>query len=154
MRRLRDNEMEMRGGKHGMQAKGIQKLFDDCVAPRILRHFLAVGCIHGQIHTHVQAHIVIELACLANVQGPAMKSAWESSGGPEQDTERERDCWAQIKFQCLFARPSPSLPLSIHPFPHHQPFLFSFFRNQPNPCQSPPGQGNMSDIVKSPYDSK
>lgn len=137
-----------------------QNGFNDCVTSRLVTHFLAVSCMHGQIHTHIQAHIVIELACLANGQGPAMKSAWESSRGPEQDTEtetereKERDCRAQIKFHCLFARPSPSLPLSIHPFLHHQPFLFYFFRNQPKPCQSLPGQGSMSVIVKSPYGSK
>lgn len=57
-------------------------------ASRLVKHFLAVNCMYGQIHTQIQAHIVIELACLAHVQGLAMKSAWESSRGPEQDTER------------------------------------------------------------------
>lgn len=75
------------GGKHGMQ------------------HIFSR--LHGLIH--LGAHM--QLACLAQVQGLATKSAWESSGGPEQDTDtdrqrrriREGDCRVQIKFHCLFA---------------------------------------------------
>ncbi len=65
--------------------------FNECVATRFVTHFLAVSRTHGQIQTQIQAHIAIELACLAHVQGLAMKSAWESSGGPEQDTETETE---------------------------------------------------------------
>lgn len=53
----------------------------------------------------------------------------KAAGAPEQDTEtetergkkREGDCRAQIKFHCLFARPSPSLLLL--PLPSTLPFL-------------------------------
>lgn len=100
---------------------------------------------------------MIELACLAHVQGLAMKSAWESSRGPEQDPEteterekeREGDCRAQIKFHCLFA---PTLF-----FPPPSPYIPSFtiypsFSTSPGtgkkPCQSLPGQGCMSVTVK------
>lgn len=59
------------------------------MASRLVTRFLAVNRMHGQIHTQIQAHILVELACLAHVQGLAMKSAWESSRGPGQDTETE-----------------------------------------------------------------
>lgn len=36
------------------------------------------------------AHTLVKLSSLAHVQGLAMKSAWESSGGPEQDPETGR----------------------------------------------------------------
>lgn len=85
---------------------------------------------------------------LGKQQGP-----WTGHRDRNREKKREGDCWAQIKFHCLFARPSPSLPLSIHRFLHHQPFLFYFFRNQAKPCQSLPGQGSSSVTVKSPYRS-
>lgn len=47
--------------------------------------------MHGQIHTEIHARIVIDLACLAHVQDLTMKSAWESSRVPEQDTEKETE---------------------------------------------------------------
>lgn len=88
--------------------------------------------------------IAIELACLARVQGLAMKSAWESSGGPEQDTEteteRERErgrLSSPDKIPLFICRPSPSLLPSIHPFLYHQPFLFYFNGNQAKPFQKP-----------------
>lgn len=65
--------------------------FNKSAASRLVTHFLAVNHMHGQIHIQIKAHIVIELACLAHVQGLAMKSAWESSRGPEQDTETETE---------------------------------------------------------------
>lgn len=128
---------------------------------RLATRFLAVSRMHGQIHTQIQTHIVIELACLAHVQGLAMKSAWESSRGPEQDTEtetereKERGRLLSPDKIPLFICPTLSFPppLSIHRFLCHQPFLSYFFRNQAKPCQSIPGQGSMSVIVKSPYRS-
>lgn len=45
----------------------------------IVRHIQALSCLSGQIHSHVHVHTVIELAFLA----------WESSRGPEQDTQAE-----------------------------------------------------------------
>lgn len=69
--------------------------FNESVASRLVR-FLAISHTLWQTHTEITAHIFVELACLARIQGLAMKSAWESGGGPEQDTERqierEGDC--------------------------------------------------------------
>lgn len=65
--------------------------FNKCAASRFVTLFLDVNRMHVQIHTQIQAHIATELACLAHVQGLAMKSAWESSRGPEQDTETEKE---------------------------------------------------------------
>lgn len=109
-----------------------QNGFNDCVASRLVTHFLAVNCMHGQIHTHIQAHIVIELACLANVQGPAMKSAWESSRGAEQDTEtetereKERERLPSPDKIPLFICSTLSFPPPLHtslPSPSTLPFL-------------------------------
>lgn len=111
-------------------------------------------------HKYTWKHTVVELVYLAQVQNPAMKSAWESSGGPEQDTETEREkeaargCWAQIKFHCLFAcpfpSPSPYIPSSL---PSVLPFLGLQEPKGPKLTKAYIwGQGCVSVIAKSPYD--
>lgn len=87
------------------------------------------------LHSHTQntrGNTVIEAVLLAQVQNPAMKSAWESSGGPKQDTEKETEREKRDKGLLspdkipLFICPTflhTSLPLC------HQPFLFGVFRN-------------------------
>lgn len=115
---------------HGGPSMGLDSLLHSwcvclCVselAPsRLVTRFLRMGkyC--------TRTHRVIELVCLELVQGLAMKSAWESSRGPGQDTktktERGRDCRVAIKFHSLFARPSPPLTLcTLFPLPSNLSF--------------------------------
>lgn len=124
-----------------------------------MAHFLAVSCmLRADTHARTCTHVAVELACLADVQDPAMKSAWESSGGPEQDTETEterekepaRGCRAQIKFHCLFARPfPPPLHTSLPLLPSALPFL-TLQEPAKSPSKLTTGQGCVSVIVKSP----
>lgn len=129
-----------------------------------MTHFLAVNQFPlpaPSTHKYTWKHTVVQPICLAQVQNPAMKSAWESSGGPEQDieteTEREKEaasgCRAQIKFHCLFVRPFPS------PSPYIPSSLQSAlpFLQEPKGSKSTKahiwGQGCVSVIVKSPHGS-
>lgn len=104
--------------------------------------------MHGQIQTEIQAWSwpvwLMSKALLWNQLGKAAGALNRTQRLKQREKKREGDCRAQIKFHCLFARPSPSLPSVLH----HQPFLFYFFRNQAKPCQSLAGQGSMS--VKTP----
>lgn len=145
-------------GKHGVPEKLIKST--SVQLPGLyVTHFLAVSRMHGQIHMQIQAHIVIELACLARIQGLAMKSAWESSRGPEQDTEtetereKERGRLPSPDKIPLFICPTLSFPPPLHtslPLPSTLPFLLL---QEPGKTPSKPGQGNMSVTVKSPYRS-
>lgn len=99
--------------------------------------------MHGQIHTGIHAHIVIDLTCLAHVQDLAMKSAWESSRGPEQDTEteaereKERGRLLSPDKILLFICPTLSFPSSLHTsLLYHLLFLSYFFGNHVKPSQA------------------
>ena len=107
--------------------------------------------MHGQIQTEIQAWSwpvwLMSKALLWNQLGKAAGALNRTQRQKQREKKREGDCRAQIKFHCLFARPSPSLP----PVLHHQPFLFYFFRNQAKPvkalqvkaaCQSKPPYGS------------
>lgn len=123
------------------------------------------GC---QLHTWADTNTdtgthshTVELACLAHVQGLAMKSAWESSRGPGQDTEtetereKERGRLLSPDKIPLFICPTLSVPPPLHtslPSPSNPSFSTSSGTRQ-KPCQSLPGQGRMSVIVKSPHRS-
>lgn len=101
-----------------------------CVSSRLAMHVLCNSNMHGKIPTrHEHACIVIELAwSLAKVQRFAMKSAWESSRDPEQDTKTETETERLESHDKIPLCACPILLfLSIHSFPYHQTLLSPFF---------------------------